>query len=339
MRSLDLGRYTLYSCIAAAMLVGCGASQQQIGAPGAMPQSYSTATHADRGKSWMQPEALGDDLLYVTSFLNDTVYVYSYPTGALVGTLTGFNWPLGECVDGKGDVFIVNQQSSNIIEYAHGGTTPIQTLSDTSYSPDGCSVDPLSGNLAVANAQGPGSRLFGNVAIFQNAAGNPTYYSDPNIYWYYFCGYDNNGNLFVDGNNESSPIPFAELPKGSSTFTDVALSKDIAHAGAIQWDGKHLAVGYGGIDHNEIYQVSISGSSGTVVGTTELNIPRKAAITNGAQFWVQGNVVIVPLEVKGDRHNRVGLWSYPAGGNIRKTILVPVTRKYVGGITVSLAPK
>jgi hypothetical protein len=52
----------------------------------------------------------------------------------------------------------------------------------------------------------------------------------------------------VDGDNESSLIPFAELPKGRGTFTDVTLSKDIANVRAIQWDGKHLAVGYGGID-------------------------------------------------------------------------------------------
>jgi hypothetical protein len=50
MRSLDFGRFALSSCLATAMLAGCGGSQPPIGAPGAMPQAPAIATHADRGK-------------------------------------------------------------------------------------------------------------------------------------------------------------------------------------------------------------------------------------------------------------------------------------------------
>jgi len=57
MRSTDLGRYALSSCVAAAMLAACGGSQPPIGAPGAMPQSRAIVTHASRGGSWMLPEA------------------------------------------------------------------------------------------------------------------------------------------------------------------------------------------------------------------------------------------------------------------------------------------
>jgi hypothetical protein len=34
MKSLDFSRYALSSCVAAAMLAGCGGSQPPIGAPG-----------------------------------------------------------------------------------------------------------------------------------------------------------------------------------------------------------------------------------------------------------------------------------------------------------------
>jgi hypothetical protein len=37
MKSLDFSRYAFTSCVAVAMLVGCGGSQSPIGAPGAMP--------------------------------------------------------------------------------------------------------------------------------------------------------------------------------------------------------------------------------------------------------------------------------------------------------------
>jgi hypothetical protein len=110
------------------MLVGCGGSQPPIGAPGAMPQASALATHVDRGKSWMLPEAKSDDLLYASESIRNKVFILTYPGGKLVGTLTGFNMPFGDCVDGVGDVWIINQHPPEVIEYAHGGTTPIATL-------------------------------------------------------------------------------------------------------------------------------------------------------------------------------------------------------------------
>jgi len=51
MRSTDLGRYALSSCVAAAMLAACGGSQPPIGAPGAMPlQPWTTSARATRRK-------------------------------------------------------------------------------------------------------------------------------------------------------------------------------------------------------------------------------------------------------------------------------------------------
>ncbi len=44
-----------------------------------MPQSSTEATRADRGKSWMLPEAKSEDLLYVTNY--SYASVYSYPKG------------------------------------------------------------------------------------------------------------------------------------------------------------------------------------------------------------------------------------------------------------------
>ena len=74
------------------------------------------------------------DLLYLTDEGADDVYVYSWPRGELKGTLTGFDAPNGECVDKAGDVFVANEDESQILEYAHGGTSPIETLSDPAIS-------------------------------------------------------------------------------------------------------------------------------------------------------------------------------------------------------------
>src|SRR5580692_2579193 len=53
----------------------------------------------DHGKSWMSPSAKKSALLYVSDAGSGDVYVYSYPKGKLTGTLTGFNFPEGECAD------------------------------------------------------------------------------------------------------------------------------------------------------------------------------------------------------------------------------------------------
>jgi hypothetical protein len=71
--------------------------------------------------------------------------------------LTGFNDPLGECIDKAGDVWIVNALAGQILEYAHGGTSPIATLSDSLYMAGFCSVSARTGDLAVASAGISGS--------------------------------------------------------------------------------------------------------------------------------------------------------------------------------------
>jgi DNA-binding beta-propeller fold protein YncE len=216
----------------------------------------------------MLAEAGSEDLLYISDQGTNDVYVYSYPKGRLKGTLTGFTGPDGECVDAMGDVFVTNFYSHDIIEYAHGGTSPIATLSDPGYVPKGCSIDPTTGNLAVTNFESTGSAA-GNVAIYKNAMGSPeAYYTDPAIYYMYYCGYDNAGNLFVDGNTSGSAFAFGELPSGGSAIKKISLNQSIGSPGGVQWDGTHVAVGDSGA--NVIYQFTVSGKKGTKVGSTPL---------------------------------------------------------------------
>ena len=47
-------------------------------------ETAAIATHADRGKSWMLPEAKNEDLIYATSGCGG-VCMLSYPAGKLVG--------------------------------------------------------------------------------------------------------------------------------------------------------------------------------------------------------------------------------------------------------------
>lgn len=189
MKSLGFGRNALTSCVAAGMLAGCGGSQPPIAAPGVAPQTLALAVHAERGKSWMLREAKGEDLLYASNMSSASgppyygdVLVFAYPKGTLVGTLTGFSaYVQGVCSDASGDVFVTTETSLThgyVYEYSHGGTQSIATLSDPG-SPYGCSVDPTTGNLAVANTTSSGYYgYYGYVAIFPDAEGTATTYND-----------------------------------------------------------------------------------------------------------------------------------------------------------------
>lgn len=270
----------------------------------------------DRSPSWMAPDAKKHDLLYISDEGTNDVYVYSYPAGTLKGTLTGFDEPYGMCTDKAGNVFVTNTEKSEILEYKRGAKKPIATLSDTGYYPVDCSVDPTTGNLAVTNFQALGSKP-GDVAIYAGATGTPTTYSDSSIPLYEFCSYDDKGNLFIDGYNSTGGFAFAELPAGSSGFTNISINATIYQPGGVQWDGKYVAVGdqyYGNGPASAIYRVRVSGSSGTVVGTTLLK--QGTDEVQVVQFWKRGTKVIggnVDAQ-------SADIWKYPAGGNAGKII-------------------
>jgi hypothetical protein len=98
----------------------------------------------------MLPVAKSEDLLYISNVY--TVTVYSYPRGRHVGTLKGFYGPERECSDAAGDVFIAD--GNNVLEYAHGGTKPIESFSLAGYASQSCAVDPATGNLPLHGMPG-----------------------------------------------------------------------------------------------------------------------------------------------------------------------------------------
>jgi hypothetical protein len=295
----------------AAMLAGCAGDAISSGAPETV-----SATAKRAGTSWMRPNASSQDLLYVTGACGG-VCVFNYPGNALVGELSDSNVPFGECVDKAGDVFVVDfggeSASAGVVEYAHGGTSPIATLSDPGYYPQSCSIDPKTGNLAVANGSGQNGTT-GSVAIYANAQGEPTDYVDPKIFYVGFCAYDDKGNLFIDGQyDHKGTFQFDELPQGSSNFKTIKLNQRPGFPLNMQWAGKYMALAYSNtvIDH-----VAVSGSKGTVIGSTVLNGPVSGI---EVQFWIQGGTIVAPYG-KGDSPNRVGYWKYPTGGRLRRRI-------------------
>jgi hypothetical protein len=279
---------------------GCAGPQGAIGNLSVLSQAALPQTAIPERRS---------DLLYVSDTETSDVYVFSYPRGKLVQTLTGFADPAGECVDRGGDVFITNTGGSNILEYAHGGSTPISTLNDRGYFPIGCSVDPVTGNLAVTNFSTSNSGP-GDVVVYKHAKGKPTgNFTDSAIATMLLCSYDNAGNLFLDGLSQGSAFEFAELRKGGTSLLNVKLNQSIQNAGGVEWDGTNVAVGDQAT--NVVYRFAINGKKGTKVGSTPLS-----GATEVFQFWIDGSKLIGPNAYGAD----VGIWHYPAGGAAIRTI-------------------
>jgi hypothetical protein len=335
MKSLDFSRRELLCCVAAAMLAGCGGSQPPIGAPGTMPQALTIAAHAERGTSWMLPEAKSEDLLYSGG---ESVYVLSYPSGELVGILYSA-LTNGMCSDKNGDVFLTSPDGPSLTEYAHGGTQPIASLS----IPNGeggspvfdCAVDPTTGNLAAAfDCFGSTSQCVSSdeIAVFKNASGTPTEYGGPNLPQFLYCGYDNAGNLFADGLPVDGSGIFAELPKGSKKLTDISLDESIKKVGQVQWDGTHMTIQDRA--RASLYRLRISGSAATVVGTTKFS-----SIGPAQQSWIQGSGIVMPWRHSLKDNSILGFWKYPAGGAPTKTINNKDFEFAFTGTTISVAPK
>jgi hypothetical protein len=312
-------RFALATGVAAS-LAGCGGSQPPIGAPGAMPQTSAAVTHAARGKSWMLSEAKTTDLVYASDEKAGDVYVFSYPKGRQVGTLTGFQVPLGECVDASGNVWIVDGGAANVTEFHHGGTTPISSVTWPGILPMGCSVDRTTGDLAVTSLTYPAQ-----VGVYQSAQGTPTLYSSSDYSVFYYCAYDDDGNLFVSGKNDSNS-PIAELLKGSQSLVAISVNQTMVPS-SIQWDGSYLAVAdlnasgtHGHRGPTKIYRLQISGSTGTVASTVQLVGRGKWRVSEQVQYWIEGKRILGPGYVPHKGNQLLDYWAYPAGGKPRKII-------------------
>ncbi len=310
MKTSGLAVRAFVVCATVAALAGCGAAASSVGA-------LETSSQGGMNHARVRSNS-GGDLLYVDQGYSlghnrGVVVIYTYPGNAYVGQFTVSNpsYPPatteGICSDTQGDVFIEAEYyyGTTIYEYAHGGTSPVASLGDggNGYAND-CASDPTTGNLAVVSRADPDAQ--GNVAIFADAMGTPTTYTDPGMSNYYSCSYDGQGNLFIEGSTASGEIEFAELPVGSGAFTNITLNKPLKSPGAVQWDGEYITIQEAGT----IYRITTSGSTGTVVGTTRILL--RSNPSRGYEY-IHRNRVIAP-DGKQHKAGRIGFWRYPSGG-------------------------
>jgi hypothetical protein len=324
------GACTLALALAEA-LSGCTGPQSQSIAPvqtlstAHVPASRTTAyaSSAHRAPSWMRPDAKSSDLLYVTDPASGQIFVYSYPKAKLEGVLTNVLGPLAACVDKAGKIWIADGSSEQMLKFAHGGTNPITILPNSGQDPNSCSIDPTTGNLAVSN-------LTSGVKVYRSAKNKPTIYTDSVFKEYYFAGYDNQGNIFLDGLTPAGYFQLAELPKGQTTFVNFSIPGAIP--GGIEWDGKYIT--YGDQVYNTLYEIDVNGSTAKVVSQTTLAgayDPLYAYTYSNFSDSSSEASLVVGCDFMGSS-GTVAVWNYPAGGDPIKIYTGSV---YPSGIAIS----
>lgn len=308
MKILQRGRsvFSLAACIA--LFAGC-----------AGPPTIPSGGGLGFGQSWIESDALRQDLLYVTN-ADGVVNVYRYRQHTLVGVLTSFNQPEGECADGAGNVYIADYGAKKVFAYAHGGKSPMETFDTSPYSPFGCAVNMRNGDLAVANYY---NHQRGNVEIYRHARGKPVIYAYPYIAGFRSVGYDSKGNLLAtDGNGYSSSYygsHFAYLPKNGIKLIGVEFCYGTSCGSwwvsvqGIQWDGKYWVFN----TESALFRWTIANNKAQYVDEIKLSGTYEDEM---GPFWLYRQNSKAPVtQVVGSSsygsRAAVFYWNYPAGGD------------------------
>lgn len=314
--------YRLSAIAVAVTLAGCGGSQPPIAAPYATLQTSLIGMRSTRTGSRMEPHAKTiKKLLYISNDYPGQVLVYNYKTDALVGTISGFQSPSGQCVDANGDVWIADTESGIVSEYAHGGTTMIGSVK--AIQPIGCAISP-NGDLAISAAS---TGVSDEIEVWKSASGQPTVYASHACTFLLTPAYDNRGNLIVEGENTTTgPWEPCVLMAGSSSLVAATLNSSLLTGGGAAWDGQHIVLAaVRSRVSTKLLRVAIASSGSiNVVGTTTLT-----SDPNCKNF---GAAVELPFVV-GDKNtplnrklgkvllggddcpqSRFGFWRYPSGG-------------------------
>jgi hypothetical protein len=296
----NFARYRLSATVGALLLASCGASQSRFLAP---PGQQGALRHVSSSSK---------SILYVNG--SNFTAMYTYPNLSVIGKLQpNYTLGVGCADDATGYIYFTanpNGESTRLLQYAIGGTTKVGTIRPTkNHVISGCAADPTTGNLAVLYT---GNKP-GFVRIFASGSWQPTKVRDPIISTLFSSAYDDSGNLFVEGWNSSGSTILTELVAGGSQF--IAISVTGLKQGQLQWDGIYLAVRVPA-DHNNkvppsIQRIEVSGSAGTIVGTTTL--------TDGYRgTWIQGDSVLAG-EFGAHNNENITFYKYPNGGRPYKT--------------------
>lgn len=188
----------LLAVLAGLAIAGCGG-----GAPLAPSLNVPAA-----GRPLMKASGCGATVVYATSYDN-SVYIYNQTNnaGTPCGQITGLTNPQGLFVDRHRHLWVAisgdcKTQFSSVLEFAPGGSGPIQTLQDPDGSATDVAVDNATGTVYVSNffnyTRGCASGNNGVVEVYAKGSATPTStLSDSRMNYAFNDAVDNKGNLYV----------------------------------------------------------------------------------------------------------------------------------------------
>jgi hypothetical protein len=269
MRIFHAIRCALCTSAALAMLAACsgGSSPENFspGEPGAGGQSVqrqiASIGRADnsllaptiarvshepiRTASFMDPRAAGKSLIFVSDAADGVIDIYPQAgkNQKMVGQITGLTQPQGITTDAKGNLYVANTNSSNVLVYAPPYTgAPTVTIPDGGEFPADVAVS-SAGIIAITNiCNAPKCRLdTGNVVLYaKGGTKSCATVSDSSFDFtrVMFAEFDKNGALYIDGLNGGYQTSFGLVTGGcnATSITNLSYVYTVSFPGGIQID-------------------------------------------------------------------------------------------------------
>ncbi|MGB6516959.1 MAG: hypothetical protein WBE79_00485 [Candidatus Cybelea sp.] len=309
--------HRLAAAAAAVCIAGCGSAFQT-------GQQTTSSVRNSRLKTWISPDAKDAPVLF---FLGDVklgkIYIFSLPGMTLKGKITGLSGPLGMCSDRAGNIYVAESLQGRVDEFTRTGTQIATYAYSYGGSVSGCAVNPQNGYLAVLNNAA-------GVLIFSSPSSPPTILRVPDRPYLAFAGYNDKGELWVDGNYSQGFVLFRCNAKckplnvyGAQEF----------RAGTVQWDNvrKTWVIFDQSCDHQNpgacSYPVSEQGVLGKQTSYDNYKGARVCRVGQ-AVIGAYGQRFVVGGDADhdfcgGPTGNAVYRWAYPAGGNPTNYAVLP----------------
>jgi hypothetical protein len=281
MKGLRLSGYALSSCVAAALLAGCGGSQGQLGGTGAIrgltPVTNAHVKQDSSAKYVYVANAISGGPNYATAI---DIYPAALsgnisPSAVISGSLTQLTRVGGIIVDSTGEIYVANIDTEEVVGFAPGSSGNVAPNvviagSNTALAwPVGLALD-ASGNLYIANCGSacqsnlskpsvlefsPGSN--GNVSPVRNISGPQTQLAHANA-----AALDSSGSIYVSNYVENTIVVFASNANGNVTPIRVIAGSNTLLDGpdGIAVDRHGLWAGSANEDFLERFKPNINGN-------------------------------------------------------------------------------
>jgi hypothetical protein len=276
--------------------------------------------------SFMDPDAGGKPLIFVSDAADGVVDIYAQAgkNQKSVGQITGLTEPQGMTTDKKGDLYVANTNSSNVLVYAPPYTgKPALTITDTREYPAAVAVS-STGVVAVTNICNAPTCLAstGNVAIYAKGATKSCATVSDSVFNFaqvMFAAFDKRGDLYIDGLNSGYQTTFGLVSGGcgATGITYITSVYTVAFPGGVQID-KAGRIGFADPVREQIatFNPPVDDTFGVPVTTTPLT---GAISPEGFALLASGSDVYV---ADSGGSGLAEEYPYTAGGSAINTIAV-----------------